>query len=177
MTVVSSIILLAAFSRLIPHPANFTAIGALAIFGAFSIPNRWLSVSAPLFAMWLSDLVLNNIFSSQAKGFVWFTSGVFWIYAGVVAHTICTWLLMPKFKMTSLAFSSMAGALVFFILSNFGVWLHFGMYPATWHGLLYCYAAAIPFLGNMLASNLMFSAVLFGSYFLLEKKTNVFGIA
>lgn len=174
---VLSFILLAAFSRLIPHPANFTAIGALAIFGAFAIPNRWLAFTAPLLAMWLSDVLLNNFMLHQPQGFMWFGQGFVWIYAGVVAHTVATWFVMPKFKTISLALTSMIGALLFFLLSNFGVWFQFDMYPSTFDGLMLCYAAAIPFFGNVLASNLLFSGVLFGSYFLLEKKTNVFETA
>lgn len=174
LIIISGLVLLAAFSRLIPHPNNFTAIGALAIFGAFSIPNRWLSASLPLVAMWVSDLVINNvIYATPQSSFVWFSEGFIWIYLGVLSHSFASWVAVSNVKAINIASSSLWGAIAFFILSNFGVWAGSSMYPPTFNGLAACFVAAIPFFGNVLVSNLFFSLVLFGTYFLLEKKTNI----
>ena len=176
-SVIVGMVLLAAFSRLIPHPSNFTAIGALAIFGAYTIQNKWLSSTLPLVAMWLSDLVINNIvYASYTNSMIWVSEGFVWIYAGVLAQSIISWFLISDNKFTNIIGSSLFGAIAFFLLSNFGVWLG-SMYPHTLSGLTTCFAAAIPFFANTLAGNLFFSFILFGSYFLIERKANAFQTA
>ena len=177
VSVVVGLVLLAAFSRLIPHPNNFTAIGALAIFGAYTIQNKWLSSILPLLAMWVSDLVINNIvYASYTNSMVWFSEGFGWIYAGVLAQSIISWFLVSDNKFTNIISSSLFGAIAFFVLSNFGVWVG-NMYPHTLSGFTACFASAIPFFANTLAGNLFFCFILFGSYFLIEKKANAFQTA
>src|SRR5690554_7475691 len=69
------IVVLAAFSRLIPHPPNFTPIGAMALFGAAWFTNRFQALLLPLLALWLSDLALNNlIYAGYYEGFTWLHS-------------------------------------------------------------------------------------------------------
>jgi hypothetical protein len=60
--------------------------------------------------------------------------------------------------------ASIGGSVVFFIVSNFGVWLTGTMYPMTFEGLLACFSAAVPFFRNMLFGDLFFAGVLFGAY-------------
>ena len=66
--------------------------------------------------------------------------------------------------------SSLFIGVVFFIVSNFGVWFSGFMYPLTFDGLLSCYIAAIPFFRATLASNILFSFILFGGYYALQKE-------
>lgn len=176
-SIISLLIILAVFSRLIPHYPNFTALGAVAIFGGVALTQRWIAFALPLVAMWISDLVLNNLIYNSSPNFIWFSQGFIWIYLGVAAHTLITWLTTKKPSIATISAVAFWGALVFFILSNFGVWLGSGMYPKTSEGLIACYVAAIPFGSILLLSNLFFSALLFGVYYLLEKRTSVFQAA
>ena len=171
-SVISLLILMAAFSRLIPHPSNFTAIGAVAIFAGFLIPNRLLSFVIPMAAMYLSDLVINNLIYGTTD-FIWFTEGTTWIYLGLIAHTLSA-ILFKRPTISNIAGASLSGAILFFLISNFGVWYGSGMYEKTLAGLSLCYTAALPFFGNVLAGNLIFCAVLFGAYFFLERKSPAF---
>jgi hypothetical protein len=168
------LVLLAAFSRLLPHPNNFTAIGALAIFAAMNMPNKWLSALLPLAAMFISDLVINNVvYAAYSPTFVWLSEGFVWIYLGVFAHTVSAWVTSGRSKVVSSAASSVLGAVLFFLLSNYGVWVGSGIYPASQQGLLLCYTAALPFFGNMLLGNLFFCALLFGVHYFLLKNVKV----
>jgi len=178
ISLLTVLVLLAAFSRLIPHPSNFTAIGAIAIFSAASLTNRWLSFIISMVSMWLSDLVLNNLFYSTSNiGTVWFTEGFVWIYLGIMVHWLAGgWIIRNK-SLLAISTASLIGAISFFMLSNFGVWMGNMLYPKTWEGLVLCFASALPFFGNFLMGNLFFSGLLFGAYFLLEKKTSVFQTA
>ena len=72
-SIVTGFILIAAFSRLIPHPPNFAPIGGMALFGAAYFNRRIWSYFIPIVSMWLSDLVLNNIiYARYFEGFVWY---------------------------------------------------------------------------------------------------------
>lgn len=169
------LIMAAAFSRLLPHPVNFTAIGALAIYSASVVPNKFYAGMLPLVAMWISDLVINNvIYASYQNHFVFFSEGWYWIYFGILAHNVSVWLLAKNRSIGSLAGASALGAIFFFLFSNFGVWYSTHMYPPTFEGLIVCYWAALPFFGNFLAANLFYAAILFGVHTLLEKNTKFF---
>ena len=176
--VIFFLVVLAAFSRLVPHPSNFTAIGAMAIFSTVFIPNRWLSLFLPLVAMWMSDIVLNNtLYASYSKGFIFFSEGVFWIYAGILAHGLAAWWLAKQRNVVAIAGASALGAILFFLLSNFGVWWGSSMYAHDWNGLTQCFVLALPFFGNFLAADLFYCGILFGIHYFLERNTKLFQVS
>lgn len=152
-----AIIFGAAALRLLPHPSNFTPIGALALFaGAHFDDKRWAFI-VPLAAMFLSDILLG--FHGQMP-----------VVYGAFAVIVCLGFALKE-KKTALRVTgaSLAAATFFFIVSNFAVWAFDGLYPMTFQGLVTCYAAAIPFFQNWLAGTLFYSAVLFGGFALAEK--------
>jgi hypothetical protein len=154
-------ILAAAAMRLLPHPSNFTSIGALALFaGAHFDDKRWAFI-VPLAAMFLSDLVIG--FHSQMP----------LVYSAFAVIVAMGFLLKEKKSAANIAGASVAAALFFFIVSNFGVWVFDGLYPLTLQGLVACYVAAIPFFQNWLIATLFYSAALFGGLALAEKKLPV----
>lgn len=164
LLIIIAMVLAAAATRLVPHPDNFVPVGAMALFGAAALPKRWLAVLLPVVAYYLSDLVLNNVFyAAYFDGFYW---GIdLWIYGGIALMVVFG---MGMLRGTDLGWGRIGGAavgatLIFFLLSNFGVWMGGMMYPKTGAGLLACYTAALPFLGASLAANLVFSGVLFGA--------------
>lgn len=148
------------FSRLLPHPPNFTAIGAAAIFaGAFFSQGlyRRISFLIPLVAMVVSDWIL---------GFHSLTGIVY------LALAFNCWLgsrvgsggSLVKFGGVGLATGT-----VFYLVTNFAVWAFQDMYPHTLDGLMLCYAAALPFLGNSIAGDVLFTVALVGALRLAEK--------
>jgi len=155
----------AAVLRLVPHPSNFTPIGALALFaGAQFDQKRWAFI-VPLAAMFLSDLVIG------------FHSGMPVIYAAFAAIVCMGFLLKEKKTALRVTTASFAAATFFFIVSNFAVWVGEGLYPLTFQGLVTCYVAAIPFFQNWLAGTLFYSAILFGGFALAERKLPFFAAA
>ena len=160
-----TIIFAAAALRLLPHPSNFTPIGALALFaGAHFDDKRWALI-VPLAAMFLSDILIG--FHGQMP-----------ITYGAFAVIVCMGFLLRE-KKTALRVTgaSLAAATFFFIVSNFAVWAFDGLYPMTLAGLVTCYIAAIPFFANTLAGTLFYSAVLFGGFALAERKLPMFAPA
>jgi hypothetical protein len=161
-----ALIVIAALTRLFPHPHNFTPIGAIGLFGAAYFGHRWLALAVPFAALFVSDLLINNVLYREFYGeqFVLVTS--WWIYAAFGAVMLVGWALLRHQKIAPLrvGLASLGASAVFFLVTNFSVWLESGMYPKTGAGLLACYAAGIPFLGNTVLGDLCFSAVLFGVY-------------
>lgn len=157
MMTVILMILAAAFSRLIPHPWNFTAIGAMAMFGGAYLPSKKQSLIIPLAALLLSDFVL-GIHSTMV--FVYFAFSII---------VILGWTLREQKNVLRVGTLSLVTSSLFFLISNFGVWVMQGMYPANWQGLVECYVAAIPFFDNQIYADLFFSALLFGGYEAVKK--------
>lgn len=160
---VISLILVAAASRLLPHWPNFVPVGAMALFGAAALPKRWLAVIVPVLAFYLSDLVLNNtLYAEYYEGFHWGIN--YWTTGAIVLMTVLGMGLLrnAKFSWLKIGGAAVGATLVFFLITNFGVWASGTMYPKSGAGLIAAYAAGLPFLLNSLLANLLFSGVLFG---------------
>ncbi len=181
------LIVLGAISRLVPHPHNFTAVGAMALFGGAYLKPRWLSVAAPLAAMWLSDLILNNIFyRAYYPGGSFFGSG--WVYGAVILTAVLAKPWFKKVTVSRVMGGGIAAGVLFFLITNFGVWAGpQSIYPKDISGLLLAYWAGIPFLSdpgsghyfflNSLAGTLVYSAFFFGVYEWVKAQSPVKEIA
>lgn len=156
--VLAGMILAAAASRLIPHPPNFTPIAAMALFGGACFSNQRAAFFVPLAGLFLSDLVLG-------------LHALMPVVYGSFALTVCLgfWLRRQP-SAWRVAGAAVASALLFFALTNFGVWALGSLYPKTAGGLVQCYVAAIPFFRNTLLSNLLYSGFLFGGFALAERR-------
>lgn len=159
-----ALIFLAALTRLLPHPDNFTPIGAMALFGAAYFSRQALTLTVPFIALFLSDLVLNNlIYRQYYPEFTLITS--WWIYTAFGLVMLAGWLLLrQKISPARVVAASLSASALFFLVTNFSVWAEGIMYPKTPAGLLACYTAGLPFLKNTIMGDLFFSAVMFGAY-------------
>ena len=165
------IVLLAAFSRLIPHPLNFAPVGAMALFGVAYFNQRVFAFLFPILAMFLSDLVLNNVvFAGQFEGFTLLYPGAVWTYASFVLIGLVGLLLLKKVKPLNLLAASISASVLFFLVSNFGFWSTGLLYPMSFEGLMACYTAGLPFFKNTLLGDLFYTAVLFGAFELIQAR-------
>ncbi|HUG46524.1 MAG TPA: DUF6580 family putative transport protein [Sphingomicrobium sp.] len=151
-------ILVAAAMRLLPHPPNFSPIAAMALFGGAYLPGRALSFAAPFGALVLSDALLGG-----------FYPGISFVYFSFALIVLIGWAISSRKTPLTIGAGAVAGSVLFFAITNFGVWLFSGFYPPTLEGLAACYAAAIPFFQNTLAGDLFFTALLFGGFALAER--------
>jgi hypothetical protein len=147
----------AAALRLVAHPPNFSPIDAMALFSGAYLGRRALAFAAPLAALLLSDLVLG------------FYAGMAFQYASVALIVIIGWWVSSRRTPLRIGVAAVASSVLFFLISNFGVWLVSGMYPSTASGLAACYIAAIPFFQNTLAGDLFFTVLLFGGFAIAER--------
>ncbi len=156
------IVVLVVLARLIPHEPNFTPLGAIALFAGAYFVNRTWALLVPLAALFLSDFALQIGFWLGWREFEGFYTIMPAVYLGIALMVGMGYWLKDQVNVKNVFGASIAGGLVFFILTNFAVWL--AWMPYTWEGLVQCYAQAIPFFRNTLVSNLLYSALLFGSF-------------
>ena len=141
------------FTRFLPHPSNFTAIGAVAIFGGLYLPKKW-AVAGPLIAMFVSDIFL---------GF-YSLSIMLTVYACFAISTLIGRYLKNHKKFLPILAGTTAGSVMFFIFTNLAVFIWSGLYAHTFSGLVNCYYLALPFFKNSLMGDLIYTFVLVGAW-------------
>ena len=151
-----SAILVAAVLRLVPHPPNFTPIGAMALFSGAYLGRRAIAFAAPLGALLLSDLVL-GFYHGQAT-----------VYFSVALIVMMGMLALSRVSPLRVGMAAILSSVLFFAITNFGMWLFSGFYPRTLAGLEACYVAAIPFFQNTVAGDLFYATLLFGGFKVAE---------
>lgn len=160
MVFVGLLVIAASLTRILPHPPNFTAVAALALFAGALMPHRLIGIVLPIIAMLFTDLILG------------FHNTMLPVYASMIIISLIGSLLVKQISLGRVFLASLISSLLFFVITNGAVWQVSGMYPNTLSGLMACYSAAIPFFGNTIAGDLFFNTVLFGSYFLAFEFTS-----
>ena len=169
----AGLIVLAAMTRLLPHPPNFAPITAMAVFGAIRYGNRRTAVIAPLLALLISDLI-REVLYRQGLAPQWGLYRGMWVVYGTTALIVLMGRLARGTRSpTTIAATTLAGSCVFFVVTNFAVWAGGSLYPHTSEGLSMCYVAAIPFFRNALLGDFTYAVVLFGVWALAEARFKV----
>ena len=169
--VIAGFIFIAALSRILPHPPNFAPIVGMSLFGAAYMSNKKWAFAMPLIAMFLSDLIINNtIYASYYGSFKLFTEDFFWVYLPIIAIVGLGFILFKKVSTTRVLAGSLTASVLFFIVSNLGVWISSALYPPTIEGLMACYTAALPFFQNALLGDLFYAGIMFGAFELASRK-------
>lgn len=175
----------AALYRLIPsRPAGFAPQMAMALLGGAVIKDKRWAFILPLLSLFVSDLLFAALYSAGISPIMGFYDGQWAIYLVFVLLTFFG-TFMRKIKPVNVALFSVAGSVIFFLLSNFITWAVGQGFarPHTFEGLMLCYGDAIAFYrhgglingfeGNFILGDLIWSFLLFGSYYLVSKITTV----
>ena len=161
-------VLAALLLRLLPHPWNVTPLGAMFLFSGATFRSKVESLVVPLAALLLSDYAVIH-FLYQGR-YAWFSP---YTWAGFLLVGLVGWALRGRMTWVRVGAASLAGSVTFFVLSNFGVWAGGKLYAPTPGGLADCYVAALPFFRNSLLGDFAYTALMFGSYFLLRRQADV----
>lgn len=165
-------VFLSAIYRAMPNrPWGFAPQFAIALFaGALFVKNKGWAFVIPLVSMFLSDLLYQALYVNGLSDIQGFYTGQWVNYLLFTSLTIFGFLARSK-KPLVVAGASLAAPTTFFLISNFMVWVGNGGYqrPKTFEGLMTCYADAVPFYLNSLMATVIFSAILFGGYYLLNQ--------
>jgi hypothetical protein len=156
--VLCGMILMAALTRLLPHYPNFTAVGAIALFGGAYFNDRKLAFIVPLTAMFLTDLII-GVHATMAA-----------VYFSFILIVAIGMGIKNRKNLITVPAAALLSSILFFIITNFGMWLSGTMYQRTLAGLSECYIAAIPFFSYTVLGDLVYSAVLFGAFELVKSR-------
>ncbi|MFM9994346.1 MAG: DUF6580 family putative transport protein [Phycisphaerales bacterium] len=153
-------------ARLLPHQPNFTPLAAVALFAGFLFPRAWMGLAAAWLALAISDAFI-GLYHPLVMVSVYLSA----------AFPILLRRLVRRPAMWRVAACSLTGAVVFFVVTNFAVWLAApsSVYAATPAGLAACYAAALPFFKFTLAGDAMWALALFGSHALVLRAWATWG--
>ncbi|MBT8127020.1 MAG: hypothetical protein KJP15_06015 [Gammaproteobacteria bacterium] len=151
------IIFAVAVFRILPHPPNVSPIAAMALFGGAYFSDKRLAFLVPFLALLLSDLILG------------LHGTMLYVYGGFALTVVIGFWVRKQLNIGRIAVAAVGASILFFLLTNFGVWLTSGMYPMTADGLMQAYIAGIPFFQNSLLGNLIFTALLFGGFAALRR--------
>jgi len=157
ITLVAIIFGIAMF-RLLPHPPNVSPVAAMALFGGAYFVDKRMAFIVPFLALLLSDLIIG------------LHNTMVFVYAGVALTVFIGMKIQGNIKPVTVAVSAVGASVLFFLLTNFGTWVVGGLYPISMTGLMQAYVAGIPFFQNSLLGNLVFTAVMFGGFSLLQNR-------
>lgn len=152
------IITAAVLFRLVPHTPNLVPIGAIALFAGYAVKSKW-SFLIPVLVMVVSDY------------FVGFHNTMWYVYGSYVAITLIGRAFVKHLTVSRIALLSITGSVLFYLVTNFGVWLMGTMYTKDLSGLMQCYLYAIPFFRATLIGDLIFNGVLYVLYFQISLKS------
>lgn len=147
---------------------------AMALFSGSIMKDKKFSLLLPILSMLVSDVIYEVLFRFNISPIAGFYNGQLLNYCLFVAVTVIGFLI-KKENVLHIAAGSLAGAVFYFITSNFVVWIGGGLalnnlpYAKTWDGLMTCFAAGVPFFKVSLYATFFFNAILFGGYFLISK--------
>jgi hypothetical protein len=157
LLIVLCFILFAAVVRILPHPWNFTPVGAMALFSGAKLGRSWKAFLFPLVALFCGDL------------FIGFHRLMPIVYFSFCLSVLIGIAFRDRQSLKPLSAATFLGALQFFLITNFGVWALENFYPHSLAGLTACYIAGIPFFGNTLLGDACYAALFFGGFALAER--------
>ena len=146
-----SLIFFAILSRFLPHPPNFTPIAAIALLSSKGFTNRWVVFLIPIVSLFISDL------------FIGLHATIPFVYTSFILIALLG-MYVKKINIVSVLLSST----IFFLVSNFGVWLLY--YPISTEGLVQCYTMALPFFLNTVLGDLVYGALLIYPFYALQRR-------
>lgn len=170
---------LAMSSGTLSQLANFTPLSAMALFGGCYYQDKWKAYLVPLLTLWLTDIILNRFVYFDR--WVFFYEGFFWVYIGF-ALMVLVGSFVKSVSVKNIVVVSVVGALAHWIVSDVGVWLNGGCvlmqgpYTPTWETLVQTMEFALPSMYKLLIGNIVFCALLFGCFELMQRKFPVLQI-
>ena len=156
---IAAIVIAAAALRIAPHPMNFTPIGAMALFSGAYFTTRRAAIAVPLLSLVAGDI------------FVGFHRLIPFVYASFLVSVSLGFWVRRKKSAARIGTATLAGAIQFFLVSNFALWASgISRFSRDASGLIACYVAGAPLFWNTLAGDAWYVAVLFGGMALAEKR-------
>ena len=156
------------------RPMGFAPQIAMALFAGSIIKDKRFAFLFPVLSLFISDLLYQFLYSQGLSTIQGFYSGQWQNYLLIASITVIGFFI-NKNKIGQIFIGSLAGAVYFFLISNFMVWIGGGWdinnqpYPRSFDGLMLCFSEGLPFFKWSLLSTLLFNGIFFGTFYLLGK--------
>ena len=151
-------------ARVLPHPPNFSPMAAIALFAGFIFIKRYMAFLVVIVTMLLTDYFVLGSLSPE-----YFASETMMVvYLALLFPIMLRGILRAKLSGPKVAMTAIMSSVVFFVSTNFAVWVFSPMYEKTWSGLVMCYTMAIPFFHYTLMGDLIWSGAIFGTYYIVK---------
>ena len=145
--------------RLAPHPSNFTPVMAIALFSGVVLTPE-IALVAPLIIMIASDLLIGPHALYP------------WTWGSFFLVSLLGLAIRKNAKVSRIFLGTLGGSLLFYLVTNLGVFLYQDMYEKSLSGLFQCYGMALPFFRNSLLGDLFFSGLFFGVFAIVKNYSN-----
>lgn len=157
------LIAIAVVSRTLLHLPNFAALAAVGLFAGFYFRNK-VAFIIPIVAVLISDFFI-GFYDLGTMSFVYLA----WMLPVAIGWMNISFGRLNKVftNILTVGAKSLLASFSFYLVSNLGVWMFSGMYVLNFTGLIECYTLAIPFLRATFLGDVLFSGVIFGSYYLM----------
>ncbi len=168
LVIVLGIVLLATLTR-IAGPSfgnNFAPMNAISLFCGAYFVSPITAIAVPLLSIVIGDYAVNYLYAGDFSPLY---PGWYWQYVSYVMLAGIGMLLRNRVRPLGVLGATVGGSILFFIVSNFGVWMSTALYPPTLDGLLSCFVLALPFYKGTVAGDLFFVALMFGAAELLSR--------
>ena len=160
---ITSAIVLAALSRVLPHFNNFTPIAAMALFGGVYFSDKRLAFIVPLVAMILSDVILEI---TTGWGF---HNTIVYVYVAFILTSAVGLYVRKNTTVQTVLGASVISSFLFFMITNFGVWAASGGVAGA-SGLATTYVLGVPFFAPTLLGDVFYNTILFGAFYLAQRR-------
>lgn len=149
--------------------ANFSSIGAVALFGGAYFKDHLKAFAFPILSLFLSDFILSvTIFSKYSSGFLY--EGWYWTYIAFALMVLVGRVLLKKVNVVNLLASTLSIVLIHWLVTDLGVWINNPAYTQDLAGYWSCLVKAIPFEIRFLEGTIIYGALLFGAFEILKAK-------
>ena len=160
------------FSDHISALANFSPVGAMALFGGTYFRSTWKAFALPLFVLILSDVILHQtVFKPYANGILY--SGWYWVYGAFALMTVAGRWLLKKITLNHFMVSVVTCVFIHWIVTDLGIWIGSTKYSQDLNGFIACLVNAIPYEWRFGAGTFVYGAILFGSFEWMKRKYGI----
>jgi len=149
--------------------ADFSPIGAMALFGGAYFNRKWKALAFPLLMLFLSDIVLHQtVFKKYGNGFLY--AGWYWIYGAFALMVLIGRWLLKKVTVANFLVSVLVCVLIHWIITDLGIWIGSKTYAQNINGFIYCLEKAIPYEWRFMAGTLAYGIILFGLFEWMKRR-------
>ena len=176
VTAIAAIRVIINFDTQISPLANFSPVGAMALFGGAYFNKKWKAFGFPLLMLFLSDFVLQQtVFKGYGNGILY--GGWYWVYGAFALITLAGRWLLKKITIKSFILSVLVCVLIHWTITDIGVWYGSKIFSQNLEGYIDCLVVAIPYELRFLTGTIVYGIVLFGLFEWMQQRYSILKMA